>query len=83
MNKNIDLDFGTPNRFDLETEILEQLQINSNLHTLIESLSEGDSLDADEVVNTLQGIMNLHQMKFNKLWNTFTALLMLDDHNEH
>lgn len=78
--KNIDFDFGIPNRFDLEEAILGQLSINDNLQVIIEDVLEGDNLclDSDELVNTLQGIINLHQMKYNKLWEIFIALFKLD-----
>jgi len=82
--KDVDFDFGIPNRFDLEEAILGQLSVNDNLQVIIEDVLEGDNLclDGDELVNTLQGIINLHQMKYNKLWEIFTALFKLDGYND-
>jgi len=80
--KNIDFDFGIPNRFDLEDAIASQLSINDNLQVIIEDVLEGNNLclNKDELVNTLQGVINLHQMRYNKLWEVFTALFKLDQH---
>jgi hypothetical protein len=79
---NIDFDFGTPNRFDLEMAIANQMHVVDNLNTIIEDVLEGDgvNLDPDQLVNTLQGMVNLHTMHYNKLWNTFTTLFRLDAH---
>jgi hypothetical protein len=77
---NIDFDFGIPNRFDLECAITHQMDIADNLNAIIEDVVDGDglNLDQDELVNTLQGILNLHTMKYNKLWYTFINLFRLD-----
>jgi hypothetical protein len=81
--KNVDFDFGIPNRFDLEEAITGQLSVNDNLQVIIEDVLEGNNLclDSDELVNTLQGVINLHQMRYNKLWEVFTALFKLDEYN--
>lgn len=77
---NIDFDFGTPSRFDLEIAIAQQMSVVDNLNTVIEDILEGDgfSLDPDNLVNTLQGIINLHAMNHHKLWDTFVNLFRLD-----
>jgi hypothetical protein len=81
--KNMDFDCGIPNRFDLEDAITGQLSINDNLRVIIEDVLEGNSLclNGDELVNTLQGVINLHQMRYNKLWEVFIALFKLDQHD--
>jgi hypothetical protein len=78
----IDFDFGTPNRFDLEMAIANQMDITDNLNTIIEDVLEGKgvNLDPDQLVNTLQGVINLHTMKYHKLWETFKNLFQLDGH---
>lgn len=78
---NFDFDFGTPNRFDLEDAIVKQMEIIDNLNTVIENIIEGESVheDPDYLANTLQGIINLHEMKHAKLWSVFTALFRLDE----
>jgi hypothetical protein len=77
---SVDFDFGTPNRFDLEAAIANQMVVVDNLNAIIEDVLEGDgiNLDPDQLVNTLQGMANLHTMHYNKLWHTFTALFRLD-----
>lgn len=79
---NVDFDFGTPNRFDLEIAISNQMNVIDNLNIMIEDVLEGDglNLDPDQLVNTLQGVVNLHTMHYNKLWHTFIALFKLDSH---
>ncbi len=81
---NIDFDFGTPSRFDLEVAINDQMDITENLNSIIEDVLDGDgiNLDPDELVNTLQGVINLHTLKYSKLWRTFTNLFQLDNHTE-
>lgn len=81
---NIDFDFGSPNRFDLECEISNQMDIVDNLNTIIEDVLEGEgvALDPDQLVNTLNGVINLHTMKYHKLWDTFKNLFQLDKHSE-
>lgn len=80
----IDFDFGSPNRFDLEMAIANQMDVTDNLNTIIEDVLEGEgvNLDPDQLVNTLQGVINLHTMKYNKLWETFKNLFQLDGHLE-
>lgn len=77
---NIDFDFGSPNRFDLEMSISNQMEIVDNLNTIIEDVLEGGhmAIDPDQLVNTLQGVINLHAMKHKKLWDTFTNIFQLD-----
>lgn len=79
---DIDFDFGMPSRFDLEDAIIKQMDVIDNLNTLIENALEGDNScsDPDYLVNTLQGIINLHEMKYAKLWAIFIALFRLDEH---
>jgi hypothetical protein len=83
--ENIDFDFGCPSRFDLEDCITKQLDIVEDIRTVIENTIEGNASnvkDEDYLVNTLQGIINLHEMKYEKLWNTFTALFRLDSYSD-
>jgi hypothetical protein len=77
---NVDFDFGSPNRFDLETAITNNMNVTDNLKTIIEDVLEGNgiALDPDQLVNTLQGVINLHTMQHNKLWDTFINLFQLD-----
>lgn len=76
----MDLNFGSLDRFDLEVAIINNMNIIDDLNVIIEDVLEGEgvSLDADQLVNTLQGIINLHTMQYNKLWSTFTSVFQLD-----
>lgn len=77
---NVDFDFGSPNRFDLEMAIANQLDVLDDLSSIIEDILEGEgvTLDPDQLVNTLQGVINLHTMRYHKLWDTFKNLFQLD-----
>ena len=79
---SIDFDRGTPNRFDLEVVIANNMNIIDNLNTVIEDILEGDGFmnDPDTLVNTLQGIVNLHTINQGKLFTTFVRLFRLDGH---
>jgi hypothetical protein len=84
-SNNIDFNFGTPNRFDLEEAILNSMKVTDNLNVIIEDVLEGEgmSLDPDNLVNTLRGIINLHTINTNKLWETFINLFQLDQDLEN
>jgi len=79
---NIDFDFGSPNRFDLEMTIANNMNVVDNLNTVIEDILEGDGFmnDPDTLVSTLQGIVNLHTINQEKLFTTFVRLFRLDGH---
>lgn len=79
---NIDFDFGIPSRFDLENAISSQMDVCDDLSVIIDDVLDGEglNLDPDQLANTLQGIINLHNVKYNKLWNTFIHLFRLDFH---
>jgi hypothetical protein len=76
--QNIDFDEGTPNRFDLEDNITRQLDIIDNLNILIENILERDTVNVDKVCSALLGIVEIHKMRHEKLWTTFTNLFELD-----
>ena len=64
------------NRFDLEETITDIFNVNDELDLLLYRL--GDSpVDPtpDEIANMLIGIKELNKVRFEKLWNTFEALL--------
>ena len=64
------------NRFDLEEAITEVFTFNEELETLIYRV--GDSpVDPteDELLNIMIGIKELNKVRFEKLWNTFEALV--------
>ena len=64
------------NRFDLEEAITEAFTANEELETLLYRI--GDSPvepSEDEIMNILIGIIALNKVRYEKLWNTFEALI--------
>ena len=61
--------FKSPDRFDLEQQILDCWRVVDDLKTL------GDVYDRehtdDQVLNILIGVTELYDQKFNKLFETF------------
>ena len=78
-NKNHFVD--KPDRFVLEEDISRQEDINDHLNLLIEDMMDDpDIVDVDEVINTLQGIINIHELRTHKLWEHFKIIFELDEH---
>lgn len=66
----------TVDRFTLEEQITNTLQIQDDLETLIYKI--GDSPDRpteDQTMNMLIGIIELHKTRHEQLWYTFETLL--------
>lgn len=71
LNKTKDMD-----RFDLEEAITDVFTNNEELETLLYRI--GDSPVApseDELMNIIIGIIALNKVRYEKLWNTFEALV--------
>ena len=70
-----------PDRFVLEEDISHQEDINDHLNLLIDDMiDDPDIVDVDEVINTLQGIINIHELRTHKLWEHFKIIFELDEH---
>ena len=64
------------NRFDLEEAISEVFTANEELETLIYRVGDSPVTPSeDEILNILIGIIALNKVRYEKLWNTFEALL--------
>jgi hypothetical protein len=61
-----------PDRFDLEQEIMKCWQITDELELLY---AASDSIDTNSLQNVLLGLTALYEMKFNKLFQTFEAVV--------
>jgi len=76
---SIDFDFGVPNRFDLEQEIMHQSDIVESINTVVEYiLDSNDPIDKDKICNILSGIAAMHEIRHENLWTTFVALFKLE-----
>jgi hypothetical protein len=71
-------------RFVLEADIMHQTDINDQLNLLIESLMDDEDYDIyyEDLCGTLQGIINLHEMRVNKLWEHFKIIYELDEYSD-
>ena len=68
-------------RFVLEEDIIHQTDINDHINLLIEDiLDNADDLDADHIVNALTGMIAVHEIRSNKLWEHFITIYELDEY---
>jgi hypothetical protein len=61
-------------RFDLEQNILKTWNVTEDIYLLYENVMEKE-MTQDEIANTLLGIHQLYEMKFNRLWDNFETLI--------
>ena len=63
-------------RFDLEEAITNVFNINDELELLMYRIGDSPvSPTEDELMNMLIGIIELNKVRYEKLWNTFSALI--------
>lgn len=61
-------------RFDLEQQILQCWNMCDDLEVVAEAVLDRD-MKPDDIVNVLNGIKGLYQLKFEKCFETFENLL--------
>lgn len=61
-------------RFDLEEQMLNCWNVTEDINILTEGVMEQD-LTKDQIANALMGLEQMYELKFNKMWNTFTKLI--------
>tara|TARA_R100000773_G_C4188291_1_gene95173 strand:+ start:356 stop:616 length:261 start_codon:yes stop_codon:yes gene_type:complete len=67
---------NTKDRFDLEEAITDVFTSNEELETLLYRIGDSPVTPSeDEVMNILIGIIALNKVRYEKLWNTFEALI--------
>ncbi len=63
-------------RFDLEEAITDVFTLNEELETILYRVGDSPvSPTEDELMNMLIGIIELNKVRYEKLWNTFEALI--------
>lgn len=62
-------------RFDFEQQIQKCWLITDDIADVAEGVLERD-LDKDQIVNALNGIQQLYELKFNKLWEQFEDVVI-------
>jgi hypothetical protein len=61
-------------RFKFEQELVQLSSTEDDLDILIENVIE-ETRDADEISNALIGIQTLFKMRYQRMFNTFEALV--------
>lgn len=64
-------------RFDFEQQIQKCWLITDDIADIAEGVLERD-LDKDQIANALNGIQQLYELKFNKLWDLFEDVMMAE-----
>ena len=62
-------------RFDFEQQIQKCWMVTDDISDVAEGILE-HNLDKDQIVNALTGIVQLYELKFNKLWDLFEHPIM-------
>ena len=66
----------TMNRFDLEENIQAMGGLEEDLKTLLYKVGDSPTPPTeDELANTIIGIIELHKIRYEKLWNCFEQSL--------
>ena len=61
-------------RFELEEKIMACWSTDADLDVLYRNVCEKE-LDRDELANTLLGLVNLHRMRSQELWDLFEKMI--------
>jgi hypothetical protein len=61
------------NRNDLEQQIMACWNVTSDIYTLCEGVLESD-MTTDQIANTLLGMKQLYELRFDKMFRTFENL---------
>jgi hypothetical protein len=69
-----------PDRFDLETQILNFNSVADDLDVIVDHILEHDS-EPDEIANAVGGLAALVRMKTAKTFDTFKAAFQLDEYS--
>ena len=60
------------NRFDLEQNIQAMGRLQEDLETLLYKVGDSPTFPTeDELMNTIIGMIELHKIRYEKLWNCF------------
>jgi len=62
------------NRFDMEQEIMACWNVTNDIDVLLEAIREKEPT-TDQIANTLLGMQQLYQFKFERLFKTFDQLV--------
>lgn len=64
------------NRFDLEEAIGEMAQFGSDIDTILHAYMDSPTpATEDEMANMLIGVKQLHEVRYQKMWQIFEVLI--------
>jgi hypothetical protein len=64
------------NRFDLEEALININKIGEDIETMIYAIGDSPTEQTeDKLLNMLIGIKELHQTRYEKMWNIFESLV--------
>ena len=64
-------------RFDFEYQLLQCWRVTDDIKDVSGGIFDG-SLDTDQSVTILNGLNQMYELKFNKLWDLFEDVYMVD-----
>lgn len=68
LNKNNEV---IPNRFDFEQQILKCWNVTDDINELTARFVDDEEFDTDKFCNHAQGLVEIYDYKFQKLWELF------------
>ena len=75
-------------RFDLEHDIMNCWSVVDDVDLLMETIMDNPKFSdippevCDRIANSLMGIKELYEMRFDKLWHTFLDANKLDEYKD-
>lgn len=70
---------ATKDRFDMEQDILKLWEIGEDMKSLTQMYMDGrEPMTTDELWAKLEAIQHIHDLRMNRLWDTYLQVLELD-----
>lgn len=70
---------ATKTRFDMEQDILKLWEIGEDMKSLTQMYMDGrEPMTTDELWAKLEAIQHIHDLRMNRLWDTYLQVLELD-----
>lgn len=70
---------ATKDRFDMEQDILKLWEIGEDMKSLTQMYMDGrEPMSTDELWSKLDAIHHIHDLRMNRLWDTYLQVLELD-----
>lgn len=70
---------ATKTRFDMEEDIMKLWEIGEDMKSLTQMYIDGrEHMSTDELWSKLDAIRQIHDLRMNRLWDTYLQVLELD-----